>query len=263
MNIAKIGSQALDGIQTITQKAAAKISKEVPVSDLPVAWWDFPMPYEVFEAKKLAYINKLYATYFDENGKVIPEIKQFLDESVFNMKIGGGRMEKQVTSTIKNHISSSIHDVETVYGELYHGAMKPDALLNEGFNTRYINRTNLGPGFYFAGEGEAREYGTVIAAKIRESGATAAKADDRFYEGLPIGDAASKLSKFLGFKTDKYSEEMMIQQDFVSKIINEYSRDFIVNELGIDILKGYGGATPFDYCTCVLNPDIFEKIYRH
>ena len=28
---------------------------------------------------------------FDENGKVIPEIKTFLDETIFNLRTGGGR----------------------------------------------------------------------------------------------------------------------------------------------------------------------------
>ena len=262
MNIAKISSQAVNSVQSFAQKAMPKISKEIPKSDLPACVWQTSMPYEVFEAKKKNYIDKLYATYFDENGKVIPEIKEFLDETVFDMRIGGGRSEKQVVSTIKNHISSSIHDVETIKGELFHGTLRPELVLENGFNPRYIARTNLGPGFYFAGEGEAREYGTVLVGKIRESGATAAKADDRFYEGLEVGDTSRKLSEFLGFKSES-TEESMIQHEFASKIINEYSRDFIVNELGIDILRGYGGASPFDYCTCVLNPEIFEKIYRH
>jgi len=262
MNIAKVGSQAVSSVQSFAQKAITKITKEVPKSDLPDCVWNTSMPYEVFEAKKRNYINKLYATYFDKDGKVIPEIKEFLDETVFDMKIGGGRNERQVASTIKNHISSSIHDVETIHGELYHGTLRPELVLENGFNPKYIARTNLGPGFYFAGEGEAREYGSVIVGKIRETGATVAKADDRFYENLEIGDTSRKLSKFLGFKTEN-TEESMIQQEFASKIINEYSRDFIVNELGIDVLRGYGGATPFDYCTCVLNPEIFEYIYRH
>ena len=263
MNIGKIGSEAIGVVQNTAQKAIAKISKEVPKSEFTPQCWSYTMPYEVYTAKKNRYVQKLYETYFDKDGKVIPEIKKFLDETVFDMKIGGGKTEKCVSSTIKNHISSSIHDIETINEELFHGALYPDLILENGFDPKFIVRTHLGPGFYFSGEGEAREYGSVIAAKIRNEGAKCAKADDRFYEGVSSGKTAQKLSGFLGFDSSKYSEETRLQQEFIPKIINEYSRDFIVNELGIDVLRGYGGATPFDYCTCVLNPKIFESVYAH
>ena len=262
MNIGKIMGNAVGVAQNLTS-GAPKIAKTVPTSDLPVSIWDcqIPMPWEVFEAKKANYIKQLYATYFDENGKVIPEIKTFLDETIFNLRTGGGRAERESVSTIKDYIRGSIHDSDIITGTLYHGALRPEAVLAEGFNPRYISRVNLGPGFYFAGQGEAMEYGTVIAAKIKDEGATIARANDRFYENLSGGEVSRKLGEFLGFRTD-FSEEARIQSEFIPKIVNEYSRDYIVNDLGIDVLSGYGGASPFDYCTCVLNPSIFEKISR-
>lgn len=264
MDIAKIGSQAINSAQTFASKATKKITKAVPSSDLPISRWDFPIPWEVFEAKKSSYINKLYATYFDEKGKLIPEIKEFLDGKTFDIISGSGRDEKIVTSTIKDYLANSIHNPKVITGELYHGTQKAEKIIEEGFNPKHISRTNLGPGFYFAGASEASEYGTVIAAKIKDSGATCADADNSFYAKIshPTGDLFKQLFEFMGF-SNKHCEETMIQREFLPKIIDEYARDYMVNDLGIDALKGYGGSTPFDFCVCILNPNVFENIRKY
>ena len=262
MNTSKILVNAVSIVQNIAP-SIKKIAKEVPESGLPISRWDdqIPMPWEVFEAKKKMYINKLYETYFDEKGKVIPEIKAFLDETVFNIKTGGGKEQKETISTIKDYLKKSIHEKSNITGELFHGSMNPDKIVSEGFDPKRISRTNLGPGFYFSSEGVAREYGGVVVATIKDSGATCANADDRFYENLVSGDVANKLTDFLGFKKE-FCEEGMIQREFLSTIVNQYSRDYIVEDLGVDALCGFGGATPFDYCTCVLNTDIFKSIAK-
>lgn len=251
--------------QSALEKGCASLPQTIipPKYNMPQNFWR--IPWDIRENMRIKYIDQLYQTFFDGKGNVNPDIAKFLDDTKFEItfKSPRGGYESACT-TIKDFINSSIkQDRGKISEYLFHGTYSPRAMESipkEGFNTRFICNTNLGPGFYFTpSEGEAREYGNVIRAMV--SG-TIARANDRFYENVTGYGVNSQVLKYLGLNTEVCSD-IDIQHSFGRKVINEYSRKFITEDLGVDILCGFGGNSIRDYCFCVLNPDSISKVTKY
>lgn len=226
---------------------------------------DFILPQGVYidpfsgenEYKK-DYMEKLYQTYFDENGKMNPEITKFLDNEIFEIELQYPAGEK-INSTLKDYIRASFRNPFPISDTVCHGTgayLHAKDIINNGFDPKFIKRTNLGPGFYFSSEEYARLYGILLKADFK---GIIADANAKFYESIEKSNAKNKLSEFLGF-SNEFSAKSMLQSEFSKYLLNEYCRNFIVEGLGIDAGRGVCGNAAGESCLCVYNPRTLTNI---
>ena len=221
----------------------------------------YAMGYEALTKARNEYIDNLYSFFFDEKGKLIPELERYLDNTIFDIEVPLYKGHSVVHSTIKDYIRDSISNPRVFSDVIYHGTPSPSAIdniLQTGFNPRFISNTRLGPGFYFSQYGEAANYGTVLKA-LGEGILADAKA--RFYENVTSYPITQKIGDYIGL-TSEVCDDITTEIEFPKKLINEYSRNFIIENLGIDALSGYGGATPRDFCLVILNPKSIKNIEK-
>lgn len=202
------------------------------------------------------YCKKIMQICFDKDGKIDSRIKKYLDTAKFNIKASDAGETKQMT--IKEAINSAIIRRYRAKGNFYHAtAYKEigDKIIEEGFDPMKISRTKFGPGFYFSpSEGGALMYSNCVLKSDFDG--ECALVDGPFYDRITDSDASKKLREFIGLKSNSYSIHMA-EYEILSKIINEYSRDYLVNELGIDMAYGSSRA---ESCFAVFNPQILSNI---
>ena len=232
----------------------------IDIFSLPYS--DFWSAYDKNKEIVSEYNQKLTELFFDSNGKLIPEVKTFLDEQVFEIKTGG-KNGRVIHSTLRDYLRQSIHGATTFETTIYHGTLNPanvDNIVKNGFDLNKISngRTKLGPDIYFADYGLAMNYGTVIQAKAK---GIVANADNAFYENVTNYDICKKVGEFIGLTPEKCNDPDTCY-DFPAKLINAYSREFIIEKLGIDAISGWGGNGPCDSCLCVLNTKILSDIQK-
>lgn len=270
MNFSSLGPYASNltfGNSGKTIKQTAKgFLPEIPELKLPnlnnLSFSEWGAAYDKRNASIQSYKQQLNDLFFDSNGKILPAVESFLDNQVFEIKTGG-KNGCVIHSTIKDYLRQSIHSPETVDGKLFHGTINPsniDNIIQNGFDINKISsgRTRLGPGFYFADYGSAMNYGSVLQVDAK---GIVAGADNAFYENVTDSSICKKVADFIGLNADKCDDSETCYS-FPAKLINEYSRQFIVENLGIDALRGWGGNGPADYCICVLNPKILSNVKR-
>lgn len=247
-NISKIASKGIDEIRS-----------NIPKLKFDQKPWE--IEYEAINKARSEYTDKLYSHFFDEKGNLLPVIEKYLNETIFDIEVPQFRGKTVVHSTLKDYIRDSISNPRIFSDSIYHGTSSQSAIddiLENGFNPRFISNTRLGPGFYFSEYGEAVNYGTVLKAMAEGK---LADAKERFYENVTSYEISKKIADFIGL-THEVCDDPTVLVEFPKKLINEYSRNFIINKLGIDALTGYGGATPRDFCLAILNPKIIKNIEK-
>ena len=192
------------------------------------------------------------------DGKLNNDIKKFLDETKFEFEKFGVKDEK----TIGEKLSEAILTTQYCEGDLYHATFTSEVankIIKEGFNPEYISRTKCGPGFYFtSSEGDARNYGSCVL-KVFCKGKQARMKNDYYNDILNKSDISTKLKDYLNFKSINYSTGH-VQSEICTRIINEYCRNYIANELGIDITYASSGST----CAIVVhNLDAISDIHQY
>lgn len=217
---------------------------------------NFMIPYEKRKELSDEYSDKIIQICFDKDGKVDDRIKKYLDNTKFNIETSTVGEKKPMT--IKEAINSSIVRRYRAKGDFYHAtAYKEigDKIIEEGFDPMKISRTKFGPGFYFSpSEGGALAYSSCVLKSGFDG--ECAQVDGPFYERITGSDAIKNLGEFIGLKSNDYSTRMT-EYEILTKILNEYSRDYLVNELGIDMACGSSRA---ECCFAVFNPKILSNI---
>ncbi len=171
---------------------------------------------------------------FDENGKLNPVIKKFLDEKEFVFEVGN----KTEAGTIKKLVQSCIFNQRDIDADYYHATRSretADKIIREGFDKNFISRTKYGPGFYFTmGEGDARNYGSsVLSAHLKGKAAVMNK---NWFSAIDNSSAKKAIGKFTN---DSGSAE---------KVLNEYVRELLTDDLGYDFVYSSNGYSAGMVC---------------
>lgn len=218
---------------------------------------NFCIPWQKQDELKNEYKSKVLAACFDKDGNLNPQIVEYLDNTKFNIETDV-RGEKQ-NMTVKEAINSSINGVDDVSLSLYHatfGTETIEQIRQNGFNPEKISRTKLGPGFYFSpSEGGAREYSSAVL--MADCTGKCARMKQSFFEKIMESGIVTKLSNFIGLNSRDYATGMA-ESEVSTRIINEYARNYLVNDLGIDM--AYGSTGRFESCFAVFNPDSILNI---
>lgn len=217
---------------------------------------NFMIPFNVRQELSEDYSKKVIDVCFDKNGHLDKRIKNFLDTTEFEIKTSDSGDTKKMT--IKEAIDSSIIRTYNAKGNFYHATTYKevgDKIIEEGFDPMKISRTKFGPGFYFSpSEGGALEYSSCVLKSDYDG--NCAHVDGPFYERITDSEANRKLGDFIGLKSNDYSIRN-IEYEIITKIINEYSRDYLVNDLGVDMAYGSSRA---ESCFAVFNPNILSNV---
>lgn len=241
--------------KNVQQTKTMGVEDKLPNPKLYVDIDNFMFPYSQAEKLKTEYTEKIKSVCFDENGKVDEKIKNFLDTEKFEIKAHDGSKKLM---TIREAIEESIVQTDNVNATLFHSTFVKEngqQIIDNGFDPNKISRVQLGPGFYFSGsEGGAREYNSCVL-KADCKGKTAIF-NEPYYERIVSSGIPSKLAEFIGFSSKDYGTGM-IEFQMTDKILNEYTRNLIVDELGYDM--AYGRAKQ-DTCYVVYNPDAISNI---
>ena len=236
------------------------IKDKLPSTEKYAECCSWMVPYEKREEMKQEYKSKILEAVIDSEGKIDKRIVDFLDNQKFDIDIDGTGKKKSMT--IKEAIDSAIvrtYDADTT---LYHATWTTevaDKIIQNGFDPDKISRTKLGPGFYFSpSEGGAIEYSScILKADIKGK---CAQVNGPFYEQITNAHPVIALSDFIGLNSREY-ELGMAENEVCTKLVNEYARNYLVNELGVDM--AYGSSGRFETCYAVYNPDSISNVrYR-
>lgn len=214
------------------------------------------IPYEKRDALKNEYKSKILEAVTTPDGKLDKRIVDFLDNQKF--EIEDVKTGQKSLKTIKEAIDSAIvrtYDVDT---SAYHATWTREVgeqIIKNGFDPSKISRTKLGPGFYFsAAEGGAFEYSSCIL--MADFKGNCAQVTGPFYEKIMDSYPGHALANFIGLKSKDY-DLGMAESEVCTKLINEYARDYLVNDIGVDM--AYGPSGRFETCYAVYNPDVISN----
>lgn len=215
----------------------------------------------------------------DNNGhpitKLDPKIKEMLDSTIFEFEAPDGSKMK---STIKDAISAYIVDTlddDTVFNGLIHGASTESIsnIINNGPDMRQTSRKTFGPGMYFAfSEGDAHDYYTSkltadIIPQKRENGEIGkiVRFNTNFYNKINNFNLHRAIIDFTGLKApNEPGQPYYIAQAYIelpSKLIDEYFRNLIVEEMGIDAAICISHA--YHPCAVVFNANAVKNIQEY
>ena len=243
-------------------------------------------PAESTNAEKAEYekslMNKFFVKLTDENGNLIrtshgrevdvlvPGIKEEMDSRIFKFTDANcNEFEGTVKDIIERHI---IYDdnLKDKYERMFHGTDKNyiKDILENGPDVTRSSRVVFGPGMYFAlSEGDAQAYsdGKLLADIVkttRQNGEQGkfVRVNGAYYDRMAQSDVMRTLGKLLGTEvtgadyqgnTPYYvpTSKMSVQ----NKVLNEYCRRILVDELGIDAAFALDSA--YHTCIVVFNPD--------
>lgn len=235
--------------QTYVQHTPIKQSKQVQNSVSETATPSFKNWYTSYDVEK-------YKESFTNN---LRERK----EEIFN------HLDSLSTTTMENGKKGNITDIlESFFDDsrecvqikgLMHKTPRENIqpILETGFDFSKINTTEYGPGMYFSGnETELLIYnGETLCVDYQ--GRTSRGINLKEYNNLKsalINEVRSYLK--LGFSS---IENVMAEAEAISTtIVNDYCRQKIVNELGIDAASLPYGNSYFE----IFNPDSIKKVYK-
>lgn len=145
---------------------------------------------------------------------------------------------------------------EAHYTNLKHKTMREnvDNIINNGFDFSKITLTNYGPGIYFGSEGDIQIYqGDTLNASFDGRAATSLNVKSYNQVREKLENEVRNYFR-MGF-TD--IEKVMIEHEVISTALNEYCRNKIVDELGID-----GVIAPEVGYFVVFNPNSITDVKR-
>lgn len=251
----KVNNLASTSFGKSQNKQTMGAENELPNPKLYADCGNYAIPYEKRQELCDEYQKKVMDVCFDENGKPDKRIVEFLDNAKFEIETVNG--EKKLM-TIKEAINSAIIRTGKTKGNLFHATgykEMGDKIIAEGFDPMKISRTKFGPGFYFSpSEGGALAYSNCVLRC--EFDGNCAQVNGPFYEKITESSANRELSEFIGLTSREYALGN-VESSIVTKLINEYARNYFVNELGIDAVEG---STRAEYCVAVFNPEILSNI---
>ncbi len=218
---------------------------------------NWAVPYEKRDVLKQEYYDKVMEAITDSNGKLDQRIVDFLDNKKFDIELTDSKQKKNMT--IKDAIDAAIVRTGNVDFTAFHATFVKEIgeqIIKNGFDPSKISRTKLGPGFYFSGsEGGSLEYSNCLL--MAELKGNCAQVSGPFFEKIIEAGPTQSLAKFIGLKSREY-ELGMAENSICEKVINEYARNYLVNDLGIDM--AFGPSSRFECCYAVYNPDAISNI---
>ncbi len=187
----------------------------------------------------------------------LQEIKEVLDQNIYEIQTTDG---KTIKGTIKEYIQANIEKIiENDHSEgLLHGTSKEarKSILENGFDQNKVSRTVCGPGTCFTGsEYEAHQIGGGAIIKCSYSG-TSAVLKHGFFDKIRYNDAVvDDISKMAEIKLypETYSQTYYNKVAKVERILGEYVRDVLVNQLHIDAGIDRGRQPCIPGCFVVYN----------
>lgn len=232
------------------------VENELPNPRLYADCGNYMVPYEKRQELSDEYRQKVFDVCFDENGKLDKRIVEFLDNAKFDIKTSDNGPKKSMT--IKEAIDSSILRTGRAKGSFYHATFYKeigDKIIKEGFDPMKISRTKFGPGFYFSpAEGGALMYSSCLLKADYDG--NCAQVNGEFYERITQSTVNNEVKNFIGLKSNEYPLAST-ESEIVEKIINQYTRNYFVDELGIDMVYG---SSRVESCYAVFNPEILSNI---
>lgn len=215
----------------------------------------FDMDYRKQDALGEEYFNKIISVCFDENGKLDERLKSYLDNEKFEIADKNG-VKKNMT--IKEAIESSIIGDFDFDNTLYHATWTTevaDQIIKNGFDVNKISRTQFGPGFYFSSSyGAAREYNSAVLKA--DCKGKCAHVDGPYFDRITDAGVTSNIARFIGLTANGYGTAKY-EHNVARKVLHEYTRNMIVNELGYDMAYG---SSRVDSCFVVYNPKSISNI---
>ena len=203
-----------------------------------------PLETTLEKQKKLntGYESALKTAFFDKNGELSEDIKDYLDNAIFEFRTPAGPQYM----TIKEKINDSIVREADIDSEMYHATWTTDTIeeiKKDGFKPEFIKRTKFGPGFYFSpNQAGAMDYGSAIL-KARCKG-RCVYMKSAYYDKMNDSDIAPRLKEYLGLNSKGYPTAN-IETQTATRVLNEYCRSYLSDELGYDFAYGAdrsGGA---------------------
>lgn len=209
--------------------------------------------YDEKEQIRAEYIEKVKSVIFDENGKLDKRIVEFLDNAEF--EFGKDCSEK---CRIKDMMKKSIYSTSQIDTTMYHATGSEEAAKNiveNGFDPDRINRTLVGPGFYFSPSRDCTLMYNNYVLKAQIKGTCACVDSDKIQK-INESNISQKLGEFIGLEGRDYDIGMSDAQ-IKSKIIDSYVRTSFYEDLGVDVVSGNGGGIS---CYAVYNPSAIKSI---
>lgn len=234
------------------------------------------------------FMDKIFVEVADENGNPIldnalrpktildPAIKEALDNSVFHFEgPDGEKFSGTIKEALEKYITYVDDDSVIMYQGLLHGCSQESLndIIENGPDMKKISRSVFGPGMYFAlSEGDAQDYSSAkvkadIVKTKRENGEIGkfVRLKGAFYEKVTNMAVTNMACQLAGIDPESiycYPQGQpyyisQIKQEVAKKLIDEYCRNILVDELGID--AGYGHAPYHHSCIVVFNPDSVQN----
>lgn len=162
--------------------------------------------------------------------------------------------DETVSETLKSFFPNETKSV--YYENLQHRTMREniDNIINNGFDFSKITQTEFGPGVYFGSEGAIQIYsGEPLKAAFK--GNATESFNIKNYNELK-SNLINEVRNYLGLGFSDV-DKMLAECEVIASSINDYCREKIVNELGIDGVL----ATQRGYFV-VFNPESLVSIEK-
>ena len=216
-----------------------------------------PLYTDIEEGSRLReeYREKLISACFDKEGKLHPLIKDKLDNSLFAFQLDGNTVK---VMSIKDAVKSSVMSERSIDTDVIHatsGIENAKSIVKNGFDPKRISRTEFGPGFYFAtSEGNAMNYGSAkVQARLKGK---CAIMNGKYYENIKTDAVVNAVKEYTGMKSMGYPT-YEIEDRVAEIVVDEYTRNLLVNELGYDCAYGSNGCMA---CYVAYNPDAIHDV---
>lgn len=216
----------------------------------------FDMDFEKQDALGKEYYDKIISVCFDEQGNLDERLKEYLDNTKFEIETATGRKEMMtVREAVTSSIIKSFGDLDMT---LYHATWSTttgDQIIKNGFDVDKIARTQFGPGFYFSpSQGSAMEYNSAILKA--DCKGKCAHVDGPYFDRITNAEVTTSIANFIGLPMKEYGTAKY-GLNAARKVLYEYTRNILVNDLGYDMAYG---ASRFDSCYVVYNPKSISNI---
>lgn len=226
--------QALKGIK---KTIIPKLNMPKPEDFIDFTKSTFERPNEAYEN----YYKALSQECFDENGKLKKSITDYFDTKKFNLPDKNGKTKPQTLAKFfTDNVETPASDANWENKNLYHATFirqTAEKIQTEGFDFNKVSRAKYGPGMYLTqSEGEARNYGSSVLSC--DVSGRRGHVSSPFYEKMENSNISGIISDDLKIETAPIRDYKIFNanQNFISKILGEYTRNFFVDKLGVDLL---------------------------